>query len=184
MRRIPGSGFDEQLIMAAKAGDKIAYGRLVKLYQSPIRGFLRQLTQQDHALADDLAQDAFILAFKRLETFRHEATFKSWLTGIAYKLFLQYKRKDKRRRALMQNEIAVEEVTSAPDDSRIDIERALAQLKLEERTAIILSYQQGMSHSEVAAVMQMPLGTVKSYIARGRENLKSLLTKTTVRRTA
>lgn len=184
MRRIPGNGFDQQLVLAAKAGDKIAYGRLVKLYQSPIRGFLRQLTRQDFALADDLAQDTFMLAFKRLETFRQEATFKSWLTSIAYKIFLQYLRKDKRRQNLMTAalETESEQGETARRDDKIDIDRALSLLKIEERTALSLNYREGMSHIEIAHVMQIPLGTVKSHISRGRENLKKLLTNPNARR--
>ena len=186
MRRIPGSGFDEQLIFAAKAGDRIAYGRLVELYQSPIRGFLRQLTRQDFALADDLAQDTFMLAYKRLETFRQEATFKSWLTSIAYKMFLQYMRKNKRRQNLMtaclEAEIEVEQEETARRDNKIDIDRALSLLKIEERTALSLNYREGMSHSEISQVMQIPIGTVKSHISRGRENLKKLLSNPNTRR--
>lgn len=184
IRRIPSSGFDDQLIIAAKAGDKTAYGRLVKLYQSPIRGFLRQLTRQDFALADDLAQDTFILAFKRLETFRQEATFKSWLTSIAYKIFLQYIRKDKRRQNLMATtlETESEQGETARRDDKIDIDRALSLLKVEERTALSLNFREGMSHIEISHVMQIPIGTVKSHISRGRENLKTLLSNPNARR--
>lgn len=183
MRRIPSVGFDDQLIIAAKAGDKIAYGRLVKYHQSPLRGFLRQLTRHDFSLADDLAQDTFMLAFKKINSFKQESTFKSWLTSIAYKLFLQYIRKDKRRKNLMEmfQDIDHEPYENSPD-VRIDIESALAHLKFEERSALTLNHQQGMSHSEISEVMQMPLGTIKSHIARGRENLKILLTTTSARR--
>ena len=183
MRRIPSAGFDDQLVIAAKAGDKIAYGRLVKYHQSPLRGFLRQLTRHDFSLADDLAQDTFMLAFKKIHSFKQESTFKSWLTCIAYKLFLQYIRKDKRRRDLLEKSPVIDDnFIDNPHDIQIDIESALVQLKFEERTAITLNHFQGMSHSEISDVMHMPIGTIKSHIARGRENLKRLLTATNARR--
>ncbi len=184
MRRIPSLSLDEPLVVAAKAGDKIAYGRLVELHQSPVRGFLRQLTKQDFGLADDLAQDAFLLAYQRIETFRQDASFKSWVTSIAYKLFLQSIRKDKRRKALLTASVPVEDQFDniAQCDDKIDINWALEQLKHEERTAIRLHHHQGMSHQEIAEIMQMPLGTIKSHISRGRENLKALLTNPSNRR--
>ena len=176
MRKISKDSFDEQLVTAAKAGDKIAYGRLVKLHQSSLRGFLRKLTKQDFALADDLAQDAFMQGYRQIESFKQQSSFRTWISSIAYNRFLQYLRKNKRRKELIDSTVNIEEpLNNSSQDIQIDVERALNHLRLEERTAILLNHSQGMSHKEIAIIMHMPLGTVKSHITRGRETLKSLL---------
>ncbi len=171
-----GIDSDERLVLAAKAGDKESYGRLVELNQSPLRSFLRSLSSQDTCLADDLAQDTFIIAYRQLRSFRSEGTFLSWLMGIAYRQFLQYARKKKRRRELLEG-VAGFGRDYAPEQGtlRIDLERAMGQLTLSEKTAIIMNSREGFTHAEIASIMNLPLGTVKSNIARGRDKLKHIL---------
>jgi len=172
-----GYGLDNPLIIAAKAGDNVAYGRLVMLYQSPLRAFLRRLTRGHHALADDLAQDTFLQGYIQLEQYRGESSLQSWMMGIGYRLFLQHVRKDKRRRELMEG---IEETRASPlsyDDKRFDLERAMTHLSANERAAITLNSQEGLTHEEIAKAMDMPLGSVKSHIKRGRDKLKAVLSK-------
>ena len=78
------------------AGDPNAFGELVRRYQSPVRAFLRRLTRGDAALADDLAQETFLRAWRKLETFRAEARFSTWLFGIAVNEFRARLRRDRR----------------------------------------------------------------------------------------
>jgi RNA polymerase sigma-70 factor (ECF subfamily) len=171
-----GIDADERLVLAAKAGDKPSFGRLVELNQSPVRSFLRSLSHQDAELADDLAQDTFITAYRQIGSYRGEGTFLSWLMGIAYRQFLLYARKRKRRNELLEG------VTNLPGYSRheegilkIDVERALSRLSVQEKTAILLNSREGFAHSEIASIMELPLGTVKSHINRGRDKLKHIL---------
>ena len=79
-----------------QAGDPNAVGELVRRYQTPVRTFLRKLTRGDEALADDLAQETFLRAWRKLETFRAEARFSSWLFGIAVNEFRGHLRRDRR----------------------------------------------------------------------------------------
>ena len=179
MRELSGdSGInsDEWLILAARSGDKTAFGRLVELNQSPLRSFLRSLSNQDADLADDLAQDTFIIAYQQLHSFRGEGSFLSWLMGIAYRQFLLYARKKKRRRELLEGVTAFNKSSHHEKGIlRVDLERAMGHLSISEKTAVILNSREGLTHAEISSVMEMPLGTVKSHIARGRDKLKHIL---------
>ena len=174
------SGFnsDEWLILAARSGDKTAFGRLVELNQSPLRSFLRSLSNQDADLADDLAQDTFITAYRQMSSYRGEGVFLSWLMGIAYRQFLQYARKRKRRIELLEGVTDLQRFSlPEPGTLKIDLERAMLRLSLQEKTTIILNSREGFSHSEIALIMELPLGTVKSLITRGRDKLKHILSE-------
>ena len=159
---------------AAIAGDVAAFGELVKRHQSHVRAFLVRLTRGDRALADDLAQETFLEAFRKLDRFRGEGSFEGWLLGIAYSRFLMEARKRKPGDALSEDHCGASggELAAA---ARLDLEKGMAQLTAPERAALTLHFALGCSHEETAAIMSVPLGTAKSYILRGRERLKGLL---------
>jgi len=166
----------DQLLLAARAGDKKAYGRLVEIHQSSLRSFLRTLSYSNRDLADDLAQDTFLVAYRRLDTFRGEGTFLSWLIGIGYRQFLQHTRKKKRHRDLMESLEHFNDKTSDFDKTTvIDLDKAMQTLSFPEKTAITLNSREGFSHEEISNILNLPLGTVKSHISRGRDKLKKLL---------
>ena len=156
--------------------DQHAFGELVRRHQSSVRGLLRQLTRNDLALADDLAQEAFIRAYKNIRSFRGEARFSTWLYRIAYNCF----REDARRKKELvgidesrwQNEIDPQTVEPG---LKQDLMHALNLLPPHERTAVVLCCQNGLSHDEAAHVLDIPLGTVKTNVLRGREKLKRTL---------
>ena len=146
----------------AAAGDVAAFGFLVRQHQSPLRGYLRRLTRGNHALADDLAQETFLEAHRKLSQFAGKGSFAGWLYAIAWSRFLM----EARQRKL-----------EPLDDPalKLDLEKALALLRPPERSALTLCFALGMPHEEAAEVMKVPLGTLKSHVARGREKLKILL---------
>ena len=156
--------------------DQHAFGELVRRHQSSVRGLLRQLSRNDLALADDLAQDAFVRAYKNIRSFRGEAKFSTWLYRIAYNCF----REDARRRKELvgidesqwQREI---DPNTVEPGLKHDLMHALNLLPLPERTAVVLCCQNGLSHDEAARVLDIPLGTVKTNVLRGREKLKRTL---------
>ncbi|HMJ60276.1 MAG TPA: RNA polymerase sigma factor [Bryobacteraceae bacterium] len=156
--------------------DQHAFSELVRRHQSSVRGLLRQLTRTDLALADDLAQDAFLRAYKHIRSFRGEARFSTWLYRIAYNVF----REDARRRKELVG-IDEEQLQSAQDPQTVDpglrhdLMHALNLLPLHERTAVLLCCQNGLSHDEASRVLDIPLGTVKTNVLRGREKLKRTL---------
>ena len=173
-------GFSDADLIARvlEAGDPNAFGELVRRYQSPVRAFLRKLTRGDEALADDLAQETFLRAWRKLETFRAEARFSTWLFGIAVNEFRARLRRD--RRHLWEDpgsQPADPEPAAAPAPHglRLDLEEALRRLTLPERAAILLCCQHGLTHEEAAQTLRAPLGTVKTNILRGKEKLRRWL---------
>ena len=157
------------------ADDRAAFELLVRRHQSPLRNFLRRLTREDVARADDLAQDTFIKAYRALGDFRGEASFRSWLYRIAYHGFLNDERA---RHAHTEFDEAVHSPATdgtARSDDLADIGRALARLTLRQQAVFDLHYRKGMAHGEIAAALDQPLGTVKSDLTRGQARLRELL---------
>jgi len=157
-------------------GDPHAFGELVRRHQSPVRGLLRQLVRADVELADDLAQETFIRAYKNIRSFRGEAKFSTWLYRIAYNVFREHARKRKELVGIDEERLQAEADPQTVDPAlRHDLMNALANLPLHERTAVTLCCQNGLSHDEAARVLDIPLGTVKTNVLRGREKLKKML---------
>jgi RNA polymerase sigma-70 factor (ECF subfamily) len=156
-----------------KLADAAAFSALVRQHQSALRGFLRRLTRGDHALADDLAQETFLEAFSKLQQYRGDSTFANWLYAIAWSRFLMTARR--RKLEPLEDEDAGFVLPENASIARLDLEKALSFLRAPERAALTLCFALGMPHEEAAAALAMPLGTLKSHVARGREKLKTLL---------
>jgi RNA polymerase sigma-70 factor (ECF subfamily) len=170
---------DDLALIARVIGcdDRAAFGVLVVRHQSAVRNFLRSLTRGDHALADDLAQDTFVQAYRGIAQFRGDASFTTWLLGIAHNLWRNARR---RQRAVpLETEHLIEEDAARggvqTSDLQHDLAQALRQLAPDEQTALHLCYQQGLSHREIAEVLGWPIGTVKTHLARSKEKLRPLL---------
>jgi len=178
---------DAQLIARCIVGDdRHAFAELVKRHQSGVRACLRKLTAGHHALADDLAQETFVLAWRNLKSFRQEARFSTWLYRIATNCWLAHARK--RREELLGDRDAerVDDAGDAPGGAhdadhardttmKIDLERAMARLSEAERAAIVQCYHNDLSHEEAAYVLGCPVGTVKTHTLRGKQKLKAAL---------
>lgn len=161
-------------------GDQRAFAELVKRYQSQLRYSLRQLTGWDAALADDLAQETLIRAYRSIRQYRGEAKFFTWLYKIAYHCFLAHKRSRKPEQQLEPGQEDERADSGAggpgnPSDLHRDFARALARFPPEQRMALHLHLQREFTHQEIADLMECPLGTVKSHIQRGREKLQEML---------
>jgi RNA polymerase sigma-70 factor (ECF subfamily) len=169
---------DAPLIARVVANDdRHAFATLVRRHQSAVRGFLLRLCCGDGALADDIAQETFLRAYQRIGTYRSEGGFDSWLFSIAYRAFAS----EKRRRHWSAEELkevpeAVESDVRQANETAADIARAMRQLREPERACLSLCYQWGMSHQEMANVLDYPVGTVKTHIARGKAKLREHLT--------
>ena len=156
----------------AATGDVAAFGFLVRQHQSPLRGYLRRLTRGNHALADDLAQETFLEAHHKLAQFTGQGSFAGWLYAIAWSRFLM----ETRKRKLEPLDDMDERIAPECDPGlKLDLEKALALLRPPERSALTLCFALGMPHEKAAEVMKVPLGNLKSHVARGREKLKTLL---------
>jgi RNA polymerase sigma factor (sigma-70 family) len=158
---------DATLIVRVLEGDdRHAFAELVRRHQSDVRGLLRRMTG-DPALADDLAQETFVRAWKALPQFRGGARFSSWLYRIGYNAFLAHARKNE-----VLPEAAPAVVTMEPVLMRHDLSRALAELRPEERAALALTLSQEVTHEEAAEILDWPLGTLKTHVLRAKEKLR------------
>lgn len=160
--------------------DRHAFASLVRRHQAPLRSFALRLCAGDLQRADDVAQEAFLLAYRHLGSWRREGALRSWLLKLVYRSFLSDARRAHYRREELAppgpDGTAPEPSAQAPDPTtRRDVLRALGKLKDEERAALALCFQEGLTHEEAAAVLEMPLGTLKSHVARGKDRLKALL---------
>lgn len=164
----------ELIDRVVRLDDRAAFGQLVVQHQEAVRRFLRHLSRGDAALADDLAQDTFVQAYRSLERFRGEASFPTWLLGIAHNHFRNARRRQREVSPTPLEEPAGPAPTRAVELQE-DLAAAIARLDPDEQTALHLFYQQDLSHPEIAAITGWPLGTVKTHLARAKENLRPLL---------
>ena len=174
MTALPDPASERALIVLARAGDDAAFGELVRRRQGSVRALLRQLAG-DAALGDDLAQDTFVQAWRTLRQLREPNAFGGWIRQIALHVWLQHVRRARLPMDVVEgHELDRAEAidTAATLAGRIDVEAALARLRAPERLCIVLAYTEGMSHAEIAAAAGLPLGTVKSHLARATARLR------------
>jgi RNA polymerase sigma-70 factor (ECF subfamily) len=137
--------------------------------QEPLRRFLRNLCRGDAALADDIAQEAFIKAFLHLDTFGERSSFSTWLFRIAYNCFCDNKRVVERYSFTAAEELSVP--ASETSDGAFDHQElylALDRLNVKERTALLLFYMEEKSLREISDITRIPINTVKAHLSRGR----------------
>ncbi len=175
---------DQQLIARVfVSDDRHAFSELVRRHQSSVRATLRKLAGGNTALADDLAQETFLLVYRNLKTFRQDAKFSTWLYRIAYNVFLGDARKT--RELPMPEDMDVDALSPAGATEkeqparqaalRIDLERAMSVLSDAEKAAIVQCYHNDLSHEEAAEVLGCPVGTIKTHVLRAKQKLKARL---------
>ena len=178
---------DQELIAASLARDTAAFGELVSRYQNRLYHSLVHVSGSAED-AKDVAQEAFILAFQKLITFRGDSQFYSWLFRIALNASVNFRRKN---RSLGQSiEATKERIGSEPTDGHTDsppeqpleqaerqqiVRQALAQMTEEFRVPLVLAEMEEMKYDEIAALLKCPIGTVRSRIHRGRAELREKL---------
>jgi RNA polymerase sigma factor (sigma-70 family) len=165
---------------------QLAFTLLVKRHQSRLRLYLRGLCGHQ-GIADELAQETFLKAYRALGQFKHEANFKTWLIAIARNTFMDQAR-------LMKHRLESATVpTQASDDSAasphieraaqshdagmlsLDMEKAIQALREDERSVILHCYFADLSMVETAAALNMPLGTVKTHASRALAKMRQTL---------
>jgi RNA polymerase sigma-70 factor, ECF subfamily len=173
---------DASLIAATLAGDTAAFGRLVGLYQDRLYNSLSRVVGAD---ADDIVQDAFVQAYTKLNTFRGSSAFYTWLYRIAFNLAMSHARRERKTASLdeMKSGWGSEPVDgqAAPDaglEQRECVEivqSALAALHTEYRTILVLREIDGCRYDEIAEILDLPVGTVRSRLFRARLALRDQL---------
>jgi RNA polymerase sigma factor (sigma-70 family) len=173
---------DAALVQRARlANGASAFEQLVRRHQGLVRAQLRRLTDGDHAVADDLAQETFVLAWRKLDQFRGESSFATWVYRIAYTCFLQHRRRQGRPTEPVGDldEAGAERMANADSESglEVDLGAAMQQLSENQRNALLYCVQLELSHEEAATVLGMPLGSVKTHVLRGKAKLRALLSE-------
>lgn len=162
------------LVARAAANDRAAFAALVQAHQGYLRKLLGRVCRGDQARADDLAQEAFVRAWRALPKFRGEARFRTWLTRLAYSALAA------ERPALSPLDDGPPDIGAHSDfapgsDLRIDLDRALSGLSETQRHALLLCYGADLSHAEAAQVLGWPLGTLKTQVLRAKARLRTQL---------
>lgn len=161
------------LVALARKGDRAAFEELVRRRQPWIRNLMRRFSG-NAATADELAQQVFLQAWRSVHLVRHTNRFGPWLKRLAVNTWLQYLRKNDPLRdadELVQPESPKQDAAGVA----MDLDRALGALPDKVRFCIVLSYHEGMTHDEISAFTELPLGTVKSHIRRGSAQLRERL---------
>lgn len=184
---------DQQVVAWARQGVEPAFRELVRRYERPVFSLLYRMVR-DRALAEDLAQETFVKVLNGIRSYRPEYKFSSWIFKIANNAAIDHLRRksldtlsldgsplaatqDERDATAVQvgsslesplDEVAARELGSA-------IERAIARLRPEYRACILLRHVEGYSYEEIAQTLELPLGTVKTYIHRARNELRGYL---------
>ena len=184
---------DQEVVALARAGKEAAYRELLRRYERPVFSLIYRMVR-DRALAEDLAQDTFVKVLNALESYRPEYKFSSWVFKIANNVAIDQLRRreldtlsldgapDARTKdeieatalqAVDRSELPLAELESRELGSMI--EQAIGKLRPEYRSCILLRHVEGRSYEEIAETLDLPLGTVKTYIHRARNELRQAL---------
>lgn len=169
---------EQKLLAKAKHGDTEAFGKLVENYQRRVYTVIYRFVR-NHTEADDLAQEAFIRAFKAIERFDLRYPFGPWMYRIAINLTLNHLKK---RRLKMVN-TDIERISSGnnpvsaweQDETRRKVHKAIARLPIKLRQVLVLRVYEDWPYAQIAEVLSLPIGTVMSRLSRAREALKEEL---------
>mgnify|MGYP006290016105 CR=1 FL=1 len=176
---------DAELARAATAGSETAFRALVERYATPAVNFAHAMVR-DRAVAEDLAQEAFLRVFVRLRTFDASRSFRAWFFQVVRHVVIDHLRK-RRLPAASLDQLADEHGLDAPstapspEEATVqthlsrDIQTALLELRPEYRQVVVLRYQEGLTQLEVAEAMELPEGTIKTYLHRARRELADRL---------
>ncbi len=184
---------DQTLAARAAEGDERAFREILRRYERPVFSLLYRMVR-DRELAEDLAQESFVRAYNAIGTYSPRYKLSSWLFKIANNLAIDYLRKrrldtvsiDGAPTAVTESELAQTRIELESEDESPEeyaenrelgdqIEAAIGKLRPHYRTATVLRHVEGYSYEEIAQIMDLPLGTVKTYIHRARLELRELL---------
>ena len=176
MPALPGyyaEGPEALVVSLASKGDRAAFAELVRRRQVWIRGLMRRCSG-DAALADDLSQQVFMQAWRKIRQLKEVDKFGPWLKKMAINEWLQHKRKNDALRDASGEESIVQPQLDKTSIG-MDLDRAMSTLPGPVSLCIALSYHERMTHDEIADLTGMQLGTVKSHVRRGSQRLRGLL---------
>ena len=184
---------DQEVVLLARGGREAAYRELVRRYERPVFALLFRMVR-DRELAEDLAQETFVKALNAIESYRPEFKFSSWIFKIANNAAIDHLRRRELDTLSLDGSPHAEtpeamQATAlqigARQESPLDavearelggaIEAAIGRLRPEYRSCILLRHVEGRAYEEIAEILDLPLGTVKTYIHRARNELRLAL---------
>jgi RNA polymerase sigma-70 factor (ECF subfamily) len=184
---------DQEIVALARAGEEAAYRELIRRYERQLFSLLFRMVR-DRELAEDLAQETFVKALNAIESYRPEFKFSSWIFKIANNAAIDHLRRRELDTLSLEGSPQAEtpeaiEATALQIGGRQEsplaevearelggqIEAAIAQLRPEYRSCILLRHVEGRAYEEIAEILNLPLGTVKTYIHRARNELRQAL---------
>jgi RNA polymerase sigma-70 factor (ECF subfamily) len=184
---------DQEIVALARAGEEAAYRELIRRYERPLFSLLYRMVR-DRELAEDLSQETFVKALNAIESYRPEFKFSSWIFKIANNAAIDHLRRRELDTLSLEGSPHAEtpeavEATALQigdrQESPLDavearelggrIEQAIGQLRPEYRSCILLRHVEGRAYEEIAEILNLPLGTVKTYIHRARNELRQAL---------
>jgi RNA polymerase sigma-70 factor, ECF subfamily len=184
---------DQEVVLLARGGREAAYRELVRRYERPVFALLYRMVR-DRELAEDLAQETFIKALNAIDSYRPEFKFSSWIFKIANNAAIDHLRRRELDTLSLDGSPHAEtpeamQATAlqigARQESPLDavearelggsIEAAIGRLRPEYRSCILLRHVEGRAYEEIAEILDLPLGTVKTYIHRARNELRLAL---------
>jgi RNA polymerase sigma-70 factor (ECF subfamily) len=184
MNRHDGTTDDRQIIQAVLRGDTECFGQLVLKYQDRLfNGLARMLGSASDA--DDVLQESFLQAFRKLSTFRESSSFYTWIYRIAINAAINLRRRERRSLTLSDYAQFNERLTTGAEQSPArpleqseeirELQESLNQLSDEHRNILVLREIEGMSYEDISAILDMPIGTVRSRLHRARMQLRDCL---------
>ncbi len=173
---------EDELVSRAKNGDQAAYESLYRLHRDKIYGLLWRISGGQHALAEDLLQEAFVRAWQKLDLFRGDSRFGTWLHRLAVNVALSDRRS---RMRIAGKEVAMDEhvdrtAVGQKDvraDRQADLEQSIANLPERARAVLVLYDIEGYQHAEIAEMTGMAVGSSKAQLHRARKLLREELSK-------
>ncbi|MDF2936613.1 MAG: polymerase sigma factor SigY [Paenibacillaceae bacterium] len=168
---------ESRLIEQAQRGDKQALQLLLQTHYTFLVRYLVKITLQPH-LAEDLAQETMLRCMEKIRLYNGKSKFSSWMMTIASRLFIDYTRKQKRERLLLEQEQAVRKLKwqgQQSGEAGTEIWEALASLDEEHRVSVILKHYYGYAYEEIGDILSIPAGTVKSRVHNGLRALRKEL---------
>ena len=166
-------GPEALVVSLAIKGDRDAFAELVRRRQSWIRTLMRRCCG-DTSLADDLSQQVFLQAWRKIRQLKDATRFGGWIKRLAINEWLQYSRKNDPL-GFTDGDVALPESRAEATSVAMDLDRAMASLPGQVSLCIALSYHERLSHPEIEALTGIPIGTVKSHVRRGSARLRELL---------
>ena len=171
------------LISRARGGDREAFGALVEQYRDNVYRLAYRMCGNAYD-ADEAAQEAFVAAWRALPNFRGDAKFSTWLYRLTTNAAIDVMRREKRHKAVGDGEMVdLADDADSPQETverteqQEAVQKALATLSEEYREVLLLRYMEELDYAEIAEVLQLPSGTVKSRINRAKAALKTALLK-------